>query len=75
MKQTSFAWLDTDSLLGFVLESKGRSDLEVELAQRLELALGALEDSGVMPAEPPGQISHESAQCAPTANRLTRTLQ
>ena len=44
MKTTEYTWMTTEELLIVVQGKEGRTSLEVELAQRLAVAVDALSD-------------------------------
>lgn len=44
MIQTAYSIIDTDELIAFTITKSGASDLEIELAQRLTMAIDLLAD-------------------------------
>ena len=47
MRRTEYASLTTDELMSYVLTGQGRTSLEIELAQRLDVATSMLEENDV----------------------------
>lgn len=44
MRHTAYTWLTKEELVDFVLASDDRTELEIELAQRLDLASDVITD-------------------------------
>jgi hypothetical protein len=44
MRHTAYTWLTMEELVDFVLASDDRTELEIELAQRLDLASDVITD-------------------------------
>ena len=57
MIHTAYSIIDTDELIAFTMTKAGASDLEIELAQRLPLAIDMLAEYEIDEEEPDGEYA------------------